>query len=146
MRQRAALDAVDPLLVLPQVDELVEGLAAGGAAERRRARVGEGVARQELPLQEGAPAHGADEAPLGHVQPEVPLELVLHRELFGAVVALEVADAVDVRAEVPLLVRIRMCRFALLPFSDFLLCLHFPNAWTKSMKQMQFFPADDGDS
>ena len=128
-QRSATLDAVDPFLVLPQVDELVEGLAAGGAGERRGARVGEGVARQELALQEGAAAHDAGEAALGHVQPEVPLELVLHRELFGAVVALEVADAVDVRAEVPLLVRIRMCRFALLPFSDFLLCLHFPNAW-----------------
>ena len=53
--QRAPLDAVDPLLVLPQVDELVEGLAARGAAERRGARVGEGVARQKLALQARLP-------------------------------------------------------------------------------------------
>ena len=102
-QRSATLDAVDPFLVLPQVDELVEGLAAGGAGERRGARVGEGVARQELALQEGAAAHDAGEAALGHVQPQVPLELVLHRELLGAVRAREVADAVDVRAEVPLL-------------------------------------------
>ena len=98
----AVLVAVDPLLVLPEVDELVEGLAARVARERRRPRVGERVARQELPLQERAPADGAGEAALGHVQPEVPLELVLHRELLGAMVTLEVAHAVEVRAEVPL--------------------------------------------
>ena len=105
--QGAALGAMDALLVLAEVDELVEGLAAGVAGEGRGARVGAGVAGQELALQEGAAAHGAGEAPLGLVQPQVPLELVLHRELLGAVRAREVADAVDVRPEVPLLDRER---------------------------------------
>ena len=108
-QRSATLDAVDPFLVLPQVDELVEGLAAGGAGERRGARVGEGVARQELALQEGAAAHDAGEAALGHVQPQVPLELVLHRELLGAVGAREVADAVGVRAQVPLRTDVSIC-------------------------------------
>ena len=107
--QGAALGAVDALLVLAEVDELVEGLAARGARERRRPRVSERVARQELPLQECAPADGAGEAALGHVQPEVPLELVLHRELLGAVGAREVADAVGVRAQVPLRTDVSIC-------------------------------------
>ena len=82
------------------------------------------------------------------MQPQVPLELVLHRELLGAVAALEVADAVGVRAQVPLLgygCHGSICIGSLFPTFSYVANLHslmkaFLSVSTKwnCAKQMQF--------
>ncbi len=55
------LGPVHPLLVLPEVHQLVEGFPTGLALEGRLARVREQVSGEELLLQEGHAANAAHE-------------------------------------------------------------------------------------